>query len=358
MSWSLSRFRAGDLVEVRSKEEILATLDRRGCLDGMPFMPEMLQYCGRRFRIGAVAHKTCDVAHQTLKSRRLQTTVHLAGARCDGSMHGGCEAECNLFWKDSWLRLANGGGALSVRLAAAASRGMEEGVSETELPKQTRLVADSEHQEPRYSCQATKLFDATEPMAWWNPRQYLYDVITRNYSVRHVVSVLFIAFLKHLNQRAPRGYRLTKALHKSMHCRLMGRELPNFCGKIGKGQPTPTGRLDLKPGERVRIKSKEEIEKTLDVSGRNRGLYFDVELSSYCGRVVTVRKLVTKIINELTGKMRHMNQPCIMLEGVACRAEYSECRLMCPRAIPSYWREIWLERVESDCCSADDSKNS
>jgi hypothetical protein len=43
------RVRAGEMVEVRSKEEILATLDERGRLHGMPFMPEMLQYCGQRF---------------------------------------------------------------------------------------------------------------------------------------------------------------------------------------------------------------------------------------------------------------------------------------------------------------------
>jgi hypothetical protein len=43
----------------------LATLDQHGSMDGMPFMPEMLQFCGRRFRVGAVAHKTCDTARQT-----------------------------------------------------------------------------------------------------------------------------------------------------------------------------------------------------------------------------------------------------------------------------------------------------
>src|SRR5262245_6139967 len=103
MTWKLSRFRAGDLVEVRSKEEILATLDEHGCVDNMPFMPEMLQHCGQRFHVGAVAHKTCDTARQTYKGRRLAETVHLAGLRCDGSAHGGCQAECSLFWKDIWL---------------------------------------------------------------------------------------------------------------------------------------------------------------------------------------------------------------------------------------------------------------
>ena len=58
MTWKLSRFRTGDLVEIRSKEEILATLDQHGCMDGMPFMPEMLQFCGKRFRVSAVAHNS------------------------------------------------------------------------------------------------------------------------------------------------------------------------------------------------------------------------------------------------------------------------------------------------------------
>ena len=48
MAWKLSRYRTGDLVEVRSKEEILATLDQHGSVDGMPFMPEILQYWDRK----------------------------------------------------------------------------------------------------------------------------------------------------------------------------------------------------------------------------------------------------------------------------------------------------------------------
>src|SRR5262245_7411651 len=109
MTWTLSRFRAGDVVRVRTKGEILATLDENGCLEGMPFMPEMLQFCGRSFRVAAVAHKTCDTVRKTTEpGRRLSSAVHLVGTRCDGSAHGGCEAECNLFWKDAWLERAGG----------------------------------------------------------------------------------------------------------------------------------------------------------------------------------------------------------------------------------------------------------
>ena len=52
--------KVGDLVEVRSAEEIRATLDENGELDGLPFMPEMLAFCGRRLTVHKVAHKLCD----------------------------------------------------------------------------------------------------------------------------------------------------------------------------------------------------------------------------------------------------------------------------------------------------------
>ena len=52
--------RVGEVVEVRGKDEILATLDERGELKALPFMPEMLQFCGRRFRVDKLAVKLCD----------------------------------------------------------------------------------------------------------------------------------------------------------------------------------------------------------------------------------------------------------------------------------------------------------
>src|SRR5262245_44863422 len=104
MSWFPSRFRAGEMVEVRNKDEILATLSSDGCVDGLPFMPEMIRFCGQQFRVRAVAHKACDTSHGTWQNRRLRAAVHLEDLRCDGSAHGGCEAACSLFWKDVWLR--------------------------------------------------------------------------------------------------------------------------------------------------------------------------------------------------------------------------------------------------------------
>ncbi|MGH9808800.1 MAG: hypothetical protein ACRD9W_16400, partial [Terriglobia bacterium] len=139
--------------------------------------------------------------------------------------------------------------------------------------------------------------------------------------------------------------------------RLTGRPRPSLQGKLADGIPSPTGSLGLQAGDYVRIKPQAEIETTLNKHGRNRGLSFDgEEMAPYCARVVKVRRRVTRIIEEPTGRMLEMKQPCIMLDGVVCEALYASCRLNCPRAIPSYWREIWLQRVPAPDAAAKESR--
>jgi hypothetical protein len=125
-----------------------------------------------------------------------------------------------------------------------------------------------------------------------------------------------------------------------------GLPYPRWTGKIPLEDKTPTVKLDLQEGELVRVKSYEEILATCHTDNRNRGMGFDGEMMPFCGGTYRVHKRVTKIINEKTGKMMDMKNPCIILEGVVCQGRYSECRMFCPRAIYPYWREIWLERVE------------
>jgi hypothetical protein len=348
MSWDLSRYRAGDSVVICSKEEILATLDERGCVDGLPFMPEMVQYCGRRCRVRAVAHKTCETARKTWTGRRLRATVHLDDLRCDGGAHGGCEAACTLFWKDVWLKPVDAPQSST----NGQSRGNSSGCSEEQLIASTQLPIVSLDDGPCYSCQATRLYDATEPLAWWDARQYVLDVVTGNHSLSRVLRVLCVSWIRQpwrLIRRIPVVHQLYSPINECLFRLLTGRESPYLFKKAKPLAKTPTGRLDLKPGELVRVKAKSEIETTLDAKGNNRGLSFDPEeMAPYCGGTYRVRRSVTRIIDEETGKMVQMKQPCIILEGVTCGAEYAGCRLNCPRAIPCYWRELWLERVAVD----------
>jgi hypothetical protein len=325
------------MVIVRSAEEILQTLDARGTIDGLPFMPEMLQFCGRRFRVSTVAHKTCDTIHYS-GIRKMNATVHLEDLRCDGAAHGSCEAGCLLFWKEAWLRPEHA----PIRRATVPAR------SVVDLQALTRREGATST-DIRYVCQVTELLRASRPWAWWNVAQYVADVSSRNATLGQVCRVLVLASLRWLRVKAP-SYGSVVRVYNAM-ARRWG-VAPYYSRDELKGARTPTDDFDvaqsqLSAGDWVRVRSREEIVATLNNRGRHKGLGFDTEMVPYCGQKHRVRKVVTRIINEATGEMMTMKNPCIALEGVVCKSEYSERRFMCPRSILSFWRPIWLQRLDS-----------
>lgn len=311
--------RAGDLVEVRSKEEVLATLDKQGCLEGMPFMPEMLRYCGKRFRVSKRAEKACDTI-QSGRGRRLFDSVHLENLRCDGSAHGGCQALCQLWWREAWLkRVSTEGGSGSTHL----SRPPKPTCTEDDLHRAARLRGFVSAEV--YSCQATRLLHFTHGLRWWDPRPVIREIRCRNVSRSTALKVMLRAAGNMLRRR----FRM--------------RPVPSITGRCGSR--TPSGRLPgLRPGDWVMVKTRQEIEGTLDRQQRNRGLFFDIEMLPFCGQRMRILQKVEQIIDEKTGVMRRLPNDCWILDGAFCHGYQSRNRLFCARAIHSYWREIWLKR--------------
>ena len=324
-----SAFRVGDLVEVLSAAEIRATLDENGELDGLPFMPEMLAFCGRRLTVHKVAHKSCDNIART-GLRRMTGAVHLTGSRCDGSGHGGCENACSLYWKDQWLKKVDPGDPVTTP---------EAGHREL-LP----LLVANARKEPfedgatRWACQATEMLRATPQLL---PRkevaQYAADVTSGNAAVLAVIrSFLVDLFNRYQDlsvRRLPSVLRIRGGLHWGF-----------LRGGVTSGR-TPTEHLDLRPGELVRIKTREEIMATLDSKLLNRGMGFDAEMARFCGRTARVKARANRCVDEKTGRMLEMQNPCIILEDIVCEGAFSA---NCPREFVCWWREIWLERVEPE----------
>jgi hypothetical protein len=343
-----SRYRAGDWVQIRSKEEILRTLDERGALDNLPFMPEMLALCGQRFRVFASAHKTCDTVKYT-GARRLRNAVHLDGVRCDGSGHDGCQARCLIFWKEEWLLPVQGGRATVDSESRASERPGHQATRGCRCDESTlaRVACDRavDTLSPTYSCQATRLFDATTALPSWHPMQYAADVRSGNVALAEAVKLLSLALLYNM-RRIGIGWRFWCYVYERFHEQLMGAPSPYARGSVPEGTPTPTEELDLRPGERVEVRPYAEILPTLNQRNRNRGLSFDKEMVRYCGQRFRVGARVRTIINETTGKMIRLPTSSVILEGTYCTSRYSERRLLCPRRIVPYWREVWLRRVE------------
>jgi hypothetical protein len=334
--------RVGEVVEVRSEREILATLDEQGRLEALPFMPEMLRFAGQRLRVSKRAIKACDTIGNS-GMYRMEHAVHLEGARCDGQAHGGCQASCLLFWKEAWLKRVDPdptgrppagarAGADERPAQAAAPEPSEPRCTVTTLWQETRAPV-AESSEERFSCQATELPKAAPlHVSGWNVRQYVEDVTSGNARTLPMIrSLLVVLFNKYQlwSQRLPRRLRIHD-----------GKTYPFLEGRL-EGM-TPKQLLNLQPGELVEVKSKEEIFQTLDKENRNRGLQFNVEMLKYCGRRARVLRRVDKIIDERSGRMLHFSNDCIVLQDVICDSDYHQ---YCPRGIYPYWREIWLRRV-------------
>lgn len=329
--------KAGDLVEVRSAEEVLATLDENGCLDGLPFQPEMLRYCGRQFRVFRTAHRTCDTftwGH----ARNHPDAVFLDDLRCDGAAHDGCQAACLLLFKTAWLKRA------SDRSAAAAPPASTAGARTPEwLQARTRVT--NEAGEGLYRCQATEHIRASRPVparsAFFN---YVQDLTTGNSSLGQLVKGYFMLSvwrLRHLGV----GWRFSVWLYDKLHRALYKQPDPHIVGRIPRGSPTPAVILDLKVGETVRVRNLPQIAETLNTENANRGMRFNPELAVFCGVTSRVQARITRIVDEKTGRMLHFRNPCIVLENTYCQARYVPQALHCPRRSLQYYREAWLERV-------------
>jgi hypothetical protein len=326
--------RAGELVEVKSVPEILATLDERGRLEALPFMPEMLKFAGTRMRVQARAFKGCDqIDHSGM--HRMERAVHLEGARCDGQAHGGCQAGCLIYWKEGWLRRVDGAAADAPAPATQVETPAEGCCTIETLERATRPEGAGPDEE-RFSCQATEFLQAAPTrIRAFDPRQYVEDLTTGN---AHLLPTLRGIAVRAFNK------------YQKLSMRLLPRRLwihggayyPFIDGTVTAGR-TPREVLDLEVGELVEVRSREEIFATLDRNQQNRGLRFDAEALRYCGRRARVARRVTRIIDDPTGKMIHIPGDCIVLEGFVCLADWHQ---NCPRAIDQYWREIWLRRVE------------
>jgi hypothetical protein len=310
--------RPGDRVRLRPLHEILETLDETGSYENVPFMLEMTEYAGRTMTVYRRLEKICDYMGQESRSRRMTDAVLLNETRCDGSGHGGCQAECRIFWKEIWLEHDDGS---------------PEDDPHTVAPERLLPLLDvgAHRTDPEkgevFRCQATEATRATTAMPEKAVGQYVREVRVGNVGVPEMVRVGSSALVTKLARKA--GMRPYLPLEVAGKDRVDGEK------------------LGLQPGEWVRVRSKEEIGRTLNSGGAHRGMLFTHEMVQYCGQTFRVHQRVERLINEQTGELLQMKQECIALEDVICKGHFTSGAWFCAREHLPLWREDWLERVEA-----------
>ncbi|CAN7523938.1 hypothetical protein [Duganella sp. LjRoot269] len=293
---NMKRLVHGMPVQVRSLEEILATLDGKGKCDGILFMPEMARFCGAVLNVHRRADKTCVEGYGM---RRLGKAVFLEASRCGGEFHDGCERRCLLFWHERWLVPAPGAKPAAAHAPPA-------------VPAQRFVTRDGE----RYICQSTELLAATKPLSRWAVAAFACDVWTGEVRLRDFLTLVWLTLRR----------------------RLSDGEEPNAI--LGENAHPTRGDLALAAGDIVRVKSAPEIARQLDPQGKNKGLGFVPTMLPAIGKQYEVAFPIRKMILEKTGKMIPLANT-VVLKGIQCGGP---CVANCPRSSDLYWRESWLER--------------
>lgn len=294
----------GHRVRVRSYQEICGTLDSNGTLESLPFMPEMVPFCGREYRVFRRLEKICV---EGFGARLLPNTVLLEGVRCDGSAHDGCQRLCPLLWKRAWLE--------EIEEKSHSESSAQPSSSVTTCPFKTRS------DEGRYWCQSTQLNRATHYLFPLTIKRCTAEYCARNVDFRKAVEFVW------------------NPLVVKLKTKLLGRR---FVHPVGNSRRTPSEALGLQAGEWVEVKTPKEIAATVDQQGRNRGLSFTPDMLPFCGRRYAVKSRVDRAILEPTGEM-HEFKNTVILDLVTCDGH--SILGGCSRDVYHLWREIWLRRA-------------
>jgi hypothetical protein len=305
-----ANLRPGDFVEVKFPGEILQTLDADGTVDRLPFMPEMVEFCGKRFRVSKRVVKTCYYGTSSgMRKFPDENVVLLEGLRCSGAAHDGCQKACTIFWREAWLRKVEGLSTIPLSVDPEGSRELRARLKTSTSPK-------------TYFCQASEILNATKELSQWERFGKCFsEVRSGNCGVPEM------------------GKRISIWLFWKIR--------KMFLGTYARGnqKSTPAESLNLRSGEWVEIKPLASIAQTLDDRAYNRGLYFTPAMGGLCGEQHRVERKPEKIIVDGTGEMRQLRNT-VFLKGSLCGCS---CVAFggCPRGEFAYWREIWLRRTQA-----------
>ncbi len=97
------------------------------------------------------------------------------------------------------------------------------------------------------------------------------------------------------------------------------------------------------PGKMVRVKSRSEIQATLDRWNRLGGCSFMEEMWDYCGTIQRVYKNVNQFFDERDYHIKHCKK-ILLLDDVQCQGtkDFGPC----DRSCYFFWREEWLEKLD------------
>ena len=145
----------------------------------------------------------------------------------------------------------------------------------------------------------------------------------------------------------PMGNNLLKAIRvggKILSGLILKKNLETVPRKKGKDGFVEFPIFKFKSGDIVKVRSREQIEQTLDEKNQFEGVEFMETMWPYCGETHRVFKRVERILDPYEDRLRKCKN-MVILEGLFCHGDPAHA-LECDRTCLYYWKESWLERIK------------
>ena len=100
----------------------------------------------------------------------------------------------------------------------------------------------------------------------------------------------------------------------------------------------------LYEGDKVRVKSLDQIIKTLNLRQKMGGCYFIDDMDRFCGGEYIVQKKVNNFFDELSYSS-FKTDDVVLLKDVHCTGKLPMVKYICDRSCLYFWKEAWLEKI-------------
>lgn len=102
-------------------------------------------------------------------------------------------------------------------------------------------------------------------------------------------------------------------------------------------------RTQMRPGDMVMVKSRQEMRKMLDPWGKYKGCLFTGRMYEYCGKTYTIFKEVDYFYDEVKQRMCKCKD-IVLLDNVLCNGRQKLYLEDCDRSCFYFWHKDWLKK--------------
>jgi hypothetical protein len=97
-------------------------------------------------------------------------------------------------------------------------------------------------------------------------------------------------------------------------------------------------------GEKVRVKSRDGVLKSLDSTNKLDGCLFMEQMWDSCGRTYQILKVVSSFFNERQRRTFRPRAPVYILENLICEGKVKSFPFKCDHSCFLLWHEDWLDK--------------